>query len=97
MTTTIPFNAYNPGPAFGVSDLWGMRKNHPVYGGPEMHRGLDFAAAQGTPIPAAADGVVFSIQDIDGYGHCVVIKHTPLDGSPVFYTMYAHLDQVPTL
>ncbi len=65
-------------------------RNHP-FGGYGFHTGTDFAAPMGTPIYAAADGVV----DYVGYGKegrssmLVVLRHE-LDGE-VFYTWYVHM------
>lgn len=67
------------------------------------HHGIDIANPSGTPVLAAADGVVyFSGQDIqtifasqpDFYGNVVVIKHNFTDsaGEDV-YTLYGHLFQ----
>ena len=51
-----------------------------------MHKGIDIAAPIGTPIVAAADGVVtFSGWNSGGYGNLVDIRHE--DGS---LTRYAH-------
>lgn len=50
------------------------------------HTGLDLAAPLGTPIHAAADGVVVSPGNAGWAGIHVVIKHA--DGS---YTLYAHM------
>jgi murein DD-endopeptidase MepM/ murein hydrolase activator NlpD len=51
-----------------------------------MHRGIDVAAPVGTPVHAAADGVVeFAGWNSGGYGNMVEIRHA--DGS---MTRYAH-------
>ena len=51
------------------------------------HWGIDIAAPPGTPVLAAADGVVAEIGwDPDGYGHYVVLTH-----DSGWQTLYAHL------
>ncbi|NET41998.1 peptidoglycan DD-metalloendopeptidase family protein [Okeania sp. SIO2B3] len=55
-----------------------------------MHRGIDIAAPTGTPIVAAAPGVVtFASWSSGGYGNLVEIKHP--NGS---LTVYAHNSQI---
>ncbi len=55
-----------------------------------MHRGIDIAAPVGTPIMAAAPGVIITAGWNDGgYGNLVEIQHP--DGS---VTLYAHNDRV---
>jgi len=55
-----------------------------------MHAGIDIAAAIGTPIFAAASGVVtYAGWDDSGYGNLVEIKHP--DGS---ITLYAHNNRI---
>ena len=49
---------------------------HPVYKTEKFHTGIDFAAAEGTPIYATGDGVVEKADDMEtGYGNHVVINH----------------------
>lgn len=48
----------------------------PVYKTIKMHAGLDFAAPQGTPIYATADGTVTTSGNSgNGYGNHVIIRH----------------------
>ncbi|MBW4490939.1 MAG: peptidoglycan DD-metalloendopeptidase family protein [Trichocoleus desertorum ATA4-8-CV12] len=55
-----------------------------------MHRGIDIAAPVGTPVVAAAPGVVITAGWNDGgYGNLVEVKHP--DGS---ITLYAHNNRV---
>lgn len=54
-----------------------------------MHEGLDFAAPAGTPILAAAGGVVSSAEFHPAYGNTVVIDH----GNGL-QTLYAHASKI---
>lgn len=63
----------------------------PLTGERAFHTGTDFAAPDGTPILAAADGVVTVAEFSGGYGGLIVIEHR-LDGSTVA-TAYAHMWQ----
>ena len=64
---------------------------HPITGEHSFHTGLDLGAADGTPILAAADGVVTVAEFSGGYGGLIVIEHT-IDGQTVA-TAYAHMWQ----
>lgn len=64
---------------------------HPITGQPSFHTGTDFAAADGTPILAAADGTVTVAEFSGGYGGLIVIEHQ-IDGQTVA-TAYAHMWQ----
>jgi murein DD-endopeptidase MepM/ murein hydrolase activator NlpD len=62
----------------------------PVYKTVKMHAGLDFAAPQGTPIYATADGVIsVSGNKGNGYGNHVVINH-----GYGYETLYGHMVKV---
>jgi len=74
-----------------VSSHFGFRKQHPIHGFSAMHMGVDFAAAKGTPIYAAGDGIVTEIGWRSGYGRCLQIKH-----SPTLSTFYAHASKFAT-
>jgi murein DD-endopeptidase MepM/ murein hydrolase activator NlpD len=72
-----------------ISSGFGWRI-HPVTGQRKLHKGVDFAAPTGTPIFAAADGVVTDAGWTDGgYGNIVELRHS--DGS---VTLYAHTNKV---
>ncbi|WP_246456439.1 M23 family metallopeptidase [Nocardioides mesophilus] len=60
-----------PGP---VTSPFGWR-THPIYGYRSLHDGIDFGAACGTPIEAAASGVVIEKYFQTAYGNRVVIDH----------------------
>lgn len=70
-----------------ISSNYGMRR-HPIAGYRRMHQGIDFAAGYGTPVVAAADGVVVEARRWGGYGNWVRVRHS--DG---WETGYAHLSR----
>lgn len=55
-----------------------------------MHHGIDIANHIGTPILAAADGVVKEARSMNGYGNTIVLQHE-IDGQ-TYETLYAHLN-----
>jgi len=57
-----------------ITSTFGMRY-HPILHFARMHKGIDFGAAWGTPIHAAADGQVASAGWAGGYGEQVKINH----------------------
>ncbi|EGF31485.1 hypothetical protein IMCC9480_3854 [Oxalobacteraceae bacterium IMCC9480] len=70
-----------------ISSVFSMRK-HPISGKWKQHTGVDFAATTGTPIRAAADGVVDMVATQNGYGNIVVLKHWSN-----ITTAYAHMSR----
>jgi len=62
---------------------------HPISGENSFHTGTDFAAPDGTPILAVADGTVTVAEFSGGYGGLIVIEHT-LNGQTVA-TAYGHM------
>lgn len=69
----------DPAPGSCLSSGFGMREGR-------MHRGLDFHAGMGSPIVAAADGVVLEAVFRNDFGNMLVVDH----GHGV-YTRYCHL------
>ncbi|MCO7177082.1 murein hydrolase activator EnvC family protein [Sporolactobacillus kofuensis] len=55
-----------------------------------FHPGIDIANSKGTPVKAAADGVVFRAYHSSSYGNTVMISHK-INGH-LFTTVYAHLN-----
>jgi murein DD-endopeptidase MepM/ murein hydrolase activator NlpD len=68
-----------------VTSGFGMRR-HPILGFTRMHQGVDFAAREGAPVLAAADGVVTQAGPDGGYGNLMRIRH-----AHGWATGYAHL------
>lgn len=62
---------------------------HPVYGTRLLHAGVDYAAPPGTPVLAAADGMVHDVSWSARSGNLLVLDHV-IDGRHVT-TAYAHL------
>lgn len=70
-----------------VSDRFGPRPNKPLPDVADFHSGTDLAAACGTPVFAAADGVVTVVNPGQaGLGHWIEIQH-----ESGIITGYAHL------
>ena len=65
-----------------ISDAFGERV-HPFTGEERKHDGIDFAAAEGTDIWAAADGVVYETGYSSKYGNYVVLLH--VNGDMTYY------------
>jgi murein DD-endopeptidase MepM/ murein hydrolase activator NlpD len=81
--TTFPSGA--PVSAGYNSSSYGWRPD-PFTGQKAFHKGLDFMADSGTPIHAAADGIVTQAERAPDYGNIVRLDHGfGLD------TRYAHL------
>ncbi|PKP79040.1 MAG: hypothetical protein CVT81_00855 [Alphaproteobacteria bacterium HGW-Alphaproteobacteria-3] len=59
---------------------------HPVLKTRKMHKGVDYAAAKGTPVYATEDGIVGIAAWRGNYGKLVTVKH-----SETIETYYAHL------
>jgi murein DD-endopeptidase MepM/ murein hydrolase activator NlpD len=80
--TQHPVASGNLGSEFG-------NRIDPINGGSAMHTGLDFQANTGTPIVAAAGGVVVTQEYHAAYGNMIEIDH----GNDLI-TRYAHASQV---
>ena len=79
-----------------ISSEYGWRKN-PVSGVNKLHAGIDFAAAGGTPIYAAASGYVqVAGWSTGGYGNYVIIYHGKMSDGNTYSTLYAHMRSVAT-
>lgn len=64
-------------------------RNHPIYGVPKPHEGIDLAIDIGTKVPSAGDGTVRNAEWMDGYGYTVIIN---LDEGGA--TLYGHLSEL---
>lgn len=85
-TAPSPFPvSLSPPVSAPLSSRFGLRPD-PLGAGVRCHAGIDFAVPTGTPIAAAADGVVALAGVLGGYGRAVLVNH----GNGVS-TLYAHL------
>ena len=57
-----------------ITSNYGMRV-HPIHHRSMFHQGVDFAAPQGSPVVAVADGVVTFSGRRSGYGNLIEISH----------------------
>lgn len=69
-----------------ISSRFTRERYHPVLGKKRPHRGVDYAAATGTPIKASGDGKIIFRGTKGGYGSTVVLQH-----GTQYTTLYAHL------
>ncbi|HZN54662.1 MAG TPA: peptidoglycan DD-metalloendopeptidase family protein [Candidatus Polarisedimenticolaceae bacterium] len=70
------------------SDGYGWRRD-PIDGSREFHKGVDIVAPSGTPVRAAADGLVTAAGRMSGYGSMIHLAHGYGMG-----TRYGHLSRV---
>jgi murein DD-endopeptidase MepM/ murein hydrolase activator NlpD len=71
-----------------ISSRFQKERYHPVLGVKRPHRGVDFAAAIGTPIKAAGDGKVIFRGWKSGYGNTVILSH-----GNGYTTLYGHMSR----
>jgi murein DD-endopeptidase MepM/ murein hydrolase activator NlpD len=71
-----------------MSSGFGMRF-HPILGYSRFHKGVDFAAVQGTPVYAVTDGLVAFAGGFAGYGNHIRLSHSANLG-----TSYSHLSRI---
>jgi murein DD-endopeptidase MepM/ murein hydrolase activator NlpD len=69
-----------------ISSRFSNKRWHPVLSKWRSHKGVDYAAARGTPIRASGDGKIIHAGTKGGYGRLVVIQH-----GGRYTTAYAHL------
>jgi murein DD-endopeptidase MepM/ murein hydrolase activator NlpD len=70
-----------------ISSFFSGGRRHPILKIVRPHHGVDFVAATGTPVSAAADGTVIEKGYEGGLGNFIKIRHK----NPRFVTVYGHL------
>jgi len=71
-----------------VSSHFNLSRRHPILHRIRAHKGVDYAAARGTPIRAVGDGKIISIAKQNGYGNVIELQH-----GEAYTTLYAHMDR----
>ncbi len=71
-----------------ISSRFNLSRRHPVLNRIRAHKGVDYAAATGTPVRAAGEGRVRLVGRQGGYGNVIELEH----GSGVV-TVYGHLSR----
>lgn len=71
-----------------ISSYFSSNRFDPVLHYRRPHEGVDFAAAIGTPVQAAGDGVLKEVAYRGGYGRMITIQH-----DSQYTTRYAHLSK----
>ena len=73
---------------FRISSHFSLNRKHPVLNTIRAHKGVDYAAARGTPIKATGSGRVTYASTQGGYGNVIKIQH-----AQSYKTVYAHMDR----
>ena len=71
-----------------ITSLYGLRF-HPILHILRLHAGIDFGAAVGSLVRAAADGKIEIAGPVSGFGNHVRIQHAGYE------TSYSHLSEIP--
>ena len=85
---TVSIPSRMPVEGIALTSGFGMR-SHPVLGGRRAHRGIDLAGPTGTPIHAAADGIISRADWFSSYGLYVAIEH-----GGAIQTRYGHMSRL---
>jgi murein DD-endopeptidase MepM/ murein hydrolase activator NlpD len=72
-----------------ITSRFSVSRFHPILGLFRKHEGIDYAAAAGSPVEAAGDGIVVVAGRSGGYGNLIEIRHR--DG---IVTRYGHLSSI---
>jgi murein DD-endopeptidase MepM/ murein hydrolase activator NlpD len=71
-----------------ISSPFNLHRMHPILNIIRAHKGVDYAAATGTPVHATGDGKVEFIGKKSGYGNVLMIRH-----GAQYETVYGHLSR----
>jgi murein DD-endopeptidase MepM/ murein hydrolase activator NlpD len=71
-----------------ISSGFSLGRKHPILNRIRAHKGVDYAAATGTPIKSTSNGKIIFRGVKGGYGNTIIIQH----GSK-YSTLYAHMSK----
>ena len=71
-----------------ISSRFSTGRKHPILNKIRAHKGVDYAAATGTPVKSTANGKIVHRGKKGGYGNTIIVQH----GSK-YSTLYAHLSK----
>lgn len=74
-----------------ISSHFTHSRRHPILHKFRAHKGVDYAAPQGTPIKSSGDGRITFLGQKSGYGKCIEVTH-----GQKYSTFYAHLSRFST-
>jgi len=69
-----------------ISSRFSLGRKHPILNRIRAHKGVDYAAAQGTPIKATGNGKIVFAGTNNGYGNYILIQH-----GKHYQTLYGHM------
>ncbi|KXU37479.1 peptidase M23 [Ventosimonas gracilis] len=69
-----------------ISSRFSLGRKHPILNRIRAHKGVDYAAAQGTPIKATGNGKILFAGKNNGYGNYILIQH-----GKHYQTLYGHM------
>lgn len=78
-----------------VTSEFGARV-HPVTGKQSFHTGIDLAGTWHSNITAVEKGTVVWAGVQRGYGNCVEVQHSTVNGT-IYFTFYAHLARIDVM
>jgi len=72
-----------------ITSYFSVARLHPILGTMRAHKGVDYAAPQGTPIRSAGDGKIAFRGWQPGYGNVVIVQH-----NAHMTTLYGHMSRL---
>ena len=71
-----------------ISSRFSVGRKHPILNRIRAHKGVDYAAARGTPVMSTSNGKIIYRGKKGGYGNTIIVQH-----GTKYSTLYAHLSK----